>query len=76
MWKSVTNVDGVKKGRDMIEHYFSISEIAAQLSLSTRTIRRQIAAGRLEAVRMTDRGDYRVTEGALDEWLRSRKSAA
>jgi excisionase family DNA binding protein len=60
----------------IIPRYFSISEIATNLSISRRSVQREIAAGRLTAVRMTDRGDLRVTEESLKAWLANRTPAA
>jgi excisionase family DNA binding protein len=63
-------------GSSMIERYLSVTEIAEQLRISRRTIVREITAGRLVAVRMTARGDLRVSEEALRAWLDHRSPAA
>jgi excisionase family DNA binding protein len=60
----------------MIERYFTVTEIAVRFSLSQRTIKREITANRLEAIRVNDRGDYRVSERALNQWVANRQPAA
>jgi excisionase family DNA binding protein len=59
-----------------MERYLTVNEVAHRLNLSRWKIYAEITAGRLAAVRVTDRGDYRVTEDALMEWLGSRSPAA
>jgi IS30 family transposase len=55
----------------MIERYFTVTEIAVRFSLSQRTIKREITANRVN-----DRGDYRVSERALNQWVANRQPAA
>jgi excisionase family DNA binding protein len=57
------------------KNYVSTTTAAEHLSVSTETIRRLIAAGRLPAVRIgTDtRSHFRIPGSGLDRLLRSRK---
>jgi len=47
-----------------------VKEAAARLGVHPVTVRRHIAAGDLEAVRLGENGRYRVRREALDEFLR------
>lgn len=47
-----------------MERAYRLRDVAAQLNLSTRTVRRYIAAGRLAATRLPS-GHYRVSAQAL-----------
>lgn len=60
----------------MIARYLSITEIAEQLSLSRQTVWREITSGRMRGTKLTERGDWRVSEEALNAWLAQRNSAA
>jgi len=50
--------------------WITLREAATRLGLSTQTIRRYVAAGELEAVRIGN--VTRIEEEALERWLRSR----
>jgi excisionase family DNA binding protein len=58
------------------EVYLSIAEIADLLAVSRWKIRKEITDGKLEAIRVTDRGDFRISERAYNEWLANRDPAA
>ena len=53
------------------ERYLRIKEVSERLSLSTKTIRTWVAAGRFgEILRLTPK-DYRIAESALAEFIQS-----
>jgi len=54
----------------------TVAEVARRLRQSQDTIRRKIAAGELEAVRLGEHGPLRVPEEALAAHLRPTSSAA
>lgn len=47
--------------------YLTVPEVAAILRVDPKTVRADIRAGRLRAIRVGDRGQYRVPEDALGE---------
>ena len=50
--------------------YISVKEAAARLSVSERSVRRLVAAGRVPAVRIDGPGSaLRIPEDALERWL-------
>jgi excisionase family DNA binding protein len=52
------------------ERYRTVSEVAAELLVSRRTIYRAIERGELSAVRVGERGRIRVPVDALEELIR------
>lgn len=60
----------------VVPRYFTIGEIVAQLRLSRKFVRAEITAGRLDAVKINDRGDLRIPESSLNAWLAHRSPAA
>lgn len=53
-----------------IDHHVTIREAAERLAVSTKTIRRRIAAGELSAVRVGSGQAVRVPVAAIDDLLR------
>jgi excisionase family DNA binding protein len=49
--------------------FFSIPYAAALLGISTRTVRRNIRSGALSAVRIGNRGAYRIPRTSLTDFL-------
>jgi excisionase family DNA binding protein len=49
----------------------TIEQVAKRLQVSTRTVRRAIEAGELDALDLPFRGGLRVTQEALQEWFAS-----
>ena len=57
----------------------TVPEVADRLGLSTRTIRKRIAAGELPAIRLgpaDTQAPVRVDEAELERWLRGDDEAA
>lgn len=54
----------------------TVDEVARRLRQSRVTIRRKVAAGELEAVRLGDHGPLRIPEDALTAHMRPTSSAA
>jgi excisionase family DNA binding protein len=48
----------------------TFSEVCDRLRLDPKTVRKIIRSGKLKASQVGDRGDYRVTEEALAEYLK------
>ena len=45
-----------------------------ELDVSVRTVKRWIADGKVDAVRLTPQGEWRISRASLDEWLESLRS--
>lgn len=52
-------------------HHLTISETADQLAVSTSTVRREIAAGRMPVIRIASR--MRIDSGDLADYIRERR---
>jgi excisionase family DNA binding protein len=50
----------------------TLDEVAEQLSVNVETVRRWIRSGELEGIDLGGRAGYRVTESALDKFIRER----
>jgi len=59
-----------------VAELLTVAEVAQRIRQSEDTIRRKIAAGELEAVRLGEHGPLRVPEEALAAHLRPTSSAA
>jgi excisionase family DNA binding protein len=57
----------------MIEEYFTLEEVAEKLKIGTITLKRAIAAGELRAISL---GGYKVTEQAINAWLKTKRVVA
>lgn len=57
----------------MISKFLSVSQVSERLHVDPRVIRREIAGGRLEAVVVNRRGDYRISEESLNCWIAARR---
>jgi excisionase family DNA binding protein len=53
-----------------VRHLLHVKEAADELDVSPWTIRRAIKKGELPAVRIGERGNYRIRSADLDEFLR------
>lgn len=54
--------------------WLTLKQAAVRLACSTRQLSRAIAANKLRAVRINERGDLRTRQEWLDEWLLTRKN--
>ena len=54
------------------KEYYSIDEVAEKLSVSVKSVRRLVASGELESIRV--RNLYRISQEALDEFIRKNSS--
>ena len=57
-----------------IKDFYSIADVADQLSLSQKSIRRYIAGGQLDAVKIG--GNYRIPKAALEFFINNRVDMA
>lgn len=59
------------------DRWFTVGEVAAQLTMSTDYVRDRIADGSLPAKRIHEsgRGEYRVSDPAIAEFMASRPDA-
>ena len=57
-----------------IKDFYSIADVADQLSLSQKSIRRYIAGGQLDAVKIG--GNYRIPKPALEFFINNRVDMA
>jgi excisionase family DNA binding protein len=48
--------------------------IAAELDVSVRTVKRWIADGKVDAIRLTPQGEWRINRPSLDAWLETLRS--
>ena len=58
---------------NMIRDYYSIQEVATNLVLSQKTIRRYVASGELESVKIG--GSYRIPSASIDAFINNQKTA-
>lgn len=59
----------------MLERPLTVNEVAAFMRVSTKTVRRAIAAGHLEASQVSQgRGRWRVRPEAIDAWMELRST--
>lgn len=54
------------------KEYYSIDEVAEKLSVSVKSVRRLVASGELESIRVSNL--YRISQEALDEFIRKNSS--
>jgi excisionase family DNA binding protein len=62
----------MKRNRGMQERVFTVDEVAHQLRVDARTVRKWIRSGELPAIDVG--GSYRIREGALNDFIRKRES--
>lgn len=53
--------------------FLTASEVAAYLRVDVQTVRRWCASGDLPAVRIADKGVFRIDRDALTEFMRAAK---
>jgi len=53
------------------ETFYTIKEIADRLRVNPRTVRKMIAEGEIEAIKVRD--EYRISQGALDDFMRRKQ---
>lgn len=59
--------------RDKKDVFHTVRETAKRLTVSEKTVRREIASGALEVVRIGPSGrSIRISDAALDRYLRDR----
>ena len=60
---------------DVHDEYWTIDEVAKKLKVSTRTVYRWVEAGDLTIIKLTpsDRGNVRISEQDLREFLEARR---
>lgn len=56
----------------MDQEYYSVAQVAKRLNIQERRVREAIRRGDLNAHRLSagERGDYRIGESDLRDWLR------
>jgi excisionase family DNA binding protein len=54
---------------NVVETWYTPQEMASLFKCSDETIRRWIVSGKIEAIRLGPTGDYRISEGAVREFL-------
>jgi excisionase family DNA binding protein len=59
-----------------VEQFLTLNEVARRVNYSRLTIRHEITAGRLEAMRTGQRGHFRISEEAYERWLATFHQAA
>jgi excisionase family DNA binding protein len=55
----------------MEEKVYTVKEVASQLRIDTKTVRKWIRSGELTAIDIG--GEYRVRQSALDDFIRRRE---
>jgi excisionase family DNA binding protein len=63
-----------KAARDVQAAWLKASRVAAELDVSVRTVKTWIAQGKVEAIRLTPNGEWRISRASLDAWLESLRS--
>ncbi|MGN0229243.1 MAG: helix-turn-helix domain-containing protein, partial [Muribaculaceae bacterium] len=56
------------------KEYYSIDEVAEKLSVSVKSVRRLVASGELESIRVSNL--YRISQCAFDDFVRKNSSNA
>lgn len=54
------------------ERLFTLDEVAQQLGVNVETVRRWARNGEIEVIDLGGRAGYRVSETALDKFIRTR----
>lgn len=54
----------------MIDQLMTVHEVAGRLRLSVEMVRRECRTGRMENIRVGGKGQFRITEDGLAEWVR------
>jgi excisionase family DNA binding protein len=54
------------------EKLLTLDEVADQLSVTVETVRRWIRSGEMEAIDLGGRAGYRVSESALERFIKER----
>jgi excisionase family DNA binding protein len=57
--------------KHMEEKVYTVKEVASQLRVDTKTVRKWIRSGELTAIDIG--GEYRVRQSALDDFIRRRE---
>jgi excisionase family DNA binding protein len=57
--------------KHMEEKVYTVKEVASQLRIDTKTVRKWIRSGELTAIDIG--GEYRVRQSALDDFIRRRE---
>lgn len=63
-----------KSARDTPPKWLKASRVAAELDVSVPTVKRLIAEGKVEALRLTPNGEWRISRASLDGYLASLRS--
>lgn len=58
------------------ESFYTVEDVARMLSVHPETVRNWIKSGQLKAIRLGGAAGYRITQGALDQFLRDRQDDA
>ena len=56
--------------------YLTVDEVAERLKVSAWTVRKWLRDGEMEGSYLSDRAGWRVPEGAIERFLRSRSNQA
>lgn len=59
----------------MVSKMITVAQAAERLQVPPRAVLREIKAGRLIAVVINDRGDFRISEDDLAAWVTQRTKA-
>jgi excisionase family DNA binding protein len=54
--------------------YLTVDEVAERLKVSSWTVRKWLREGEMEGSYLSDRAGWRVPEGAIERFLRSRSN--
>jgi excisionase family DNA binding protein len=55
------------------EKYLTVQDVASQLSVHPDTVRKWIKTGELEAIPLGGTAGYRITQTAVDKFIKERK---
>jgi excisionase family DNA binding protein len=70
-----TNAGDIKRAEGDVmtrERLFTLEEVAQQLGVNVETVRRWARNGEIEVIDLGGRAGYRVSESALDKFIRTR----
>lgn len=57
----------------MMEHHYTVDQVAERVALNPETVRREVSKGRLRCIRFGRH--MRFSESAVKEWLDSKRDA-
>jgi excisionase family DNA binding protein len=54
--------------------WIKANRVAAEMDCSVRTVKRWIEEGKIEAVRLTPQGEWRINRASLERWVETLRS--